>query len=181
MLYVGRIFSCICCGFCNSLSYIYVLDFCLNFKEKAICGVIMSLIGNFGTLIVYIFGIFLNWRQLAMVCVLCGVPYILGLIVVLPNDFPSWKLFSNRKSSLTKTKLIGEESDFTQSFLRDLKKHLKILLICKSLWICLLMMFFYQFAGYTLVVSFAGKLLKQECTHLLDSTSNLTNNEMNPR
>ena len=96
-------------------------------------------------------------------------------------DCPSWKLSSNRKSSLTKTKLIGEESDFTQSFLRDLKKHLKILLICKSLWICLLMMFFYQFAGYTLVVSFAGKLLKQECTHLLDSTSNLTNNEMNPR
>ena len=116
-----------------------------------------------------------------MVCVLCGVPYILGLIVVLPNDCPSWKLSSNRKISLTKTKLIGEESDLTQSFWRDLKKHLKILLICKSLWICLLMMFFYQFAGYTLVVSFAGKLLKQECTHLLDSTSNLTNNEMNPR
>ena len=114
---------------------------------------------------------------------LCGVPYILGLIIVLPNDFPSWKLLSNRKSSLTKTKFIGEESDFTQSFLRDLKKHLKILLICKSLWICLLMMFFYQFAGYTLVVSFAGKLLKQECAHLLelDSTSNLTNNETNPR
>ena len=110
MLYAGRIFSCICCGFCNSLNYIYVLDFCLNFKEKAICGVIMSLIGNFGTLIVYIFGIFLNWRQLAMVCVLCGVPYILGLIVVLPNDCPSWKLSSNRKSSLTKTKFIGEDS-----------------------------------------------------------------------
>ena len=181
MLYAGRIFSCICCGFCNSLNYIYVLEFCLNFKEKAICGVIMSLIGNFGTLIVYIFGIFLNWRQLAMVCVLCGVPYILGLIVVLPNDCPSWKLSSNRKSSLTKTKLIGEESDFTQSFLKDLKKHLKILFICKSLWICLLMMFFYQFAGYTLVVSFAGKLLKHESTHPLISTSNLTSNEMNPR
>ena len=101
MLYIGRLFSCICCGFCNSLSYIYVLDFCLNFKEKAICGVIMSLIGNFGTLIVYIFGIFLNWRQLAMVCVLCGVPYILGLIVALPNDCPSWNLSSNRKNSIT--------------------------------------------------------------------------------
>ena len=176
MLYAGRIFSCICCGFCNSLNYIYVLDFCLNFKEKAICGVIMSLIGNFGTLIVYIFGIFLNWRQLAMVCVLCGIPYIIGLFIVLPNDFPSWKLSSNRKSSLTTTKFIGEDS-----FLRYLKKYLRTLLICKSLWICLLMMFFYQFAGYTLVVSFAGKLLKQECTHLLDSTSNLTNNEMNPR
>ena len=160
MLYAGRIFSCICCGFCNSLNYIYVLEFCLNFKEKAICGVIMSLIGNFGTLIVYIFGIFLNWRQLAMVCVLCGVPYILGLIVVLSNDCPSWKLSSNRKSSLTKTKLIGEESDFTQSFLKDLKKHLKILFICKSLWICLLMMFFLSICWLYISSQFCWKIIK---------------------
>jgi len=110
-----------------------------------------------------------------MVCVLCGVPYIIGLFIVLPNDFPPWKLSSNRKSSLTTTKFIGEDS-----FLRYLKKYLRTLLICKSLWICLLMMFFYQFAGYTLVVSFAGKLLKQESTHPLVSTSNLTSNEMNP-
>ena len=102
MLYVGRIFSGICQGFCNSLNYIYVLDFCLNFKEKAICGVILTLIGNFGTLIVYILGIFLNWRQLAGVCVLCGVPYVLGLIVCLPTVSAvlrpagsqyDWKLF----------------------------------------------------------------------------------------
>ena len=178
MLYVGRIFSGICQGFCNSLNYIYVLDFCHNFKEKAICGVILTLIGNFGTLIVYILGIFLNWRQLAGVCVLCGVPYILGLIVCLPNDFPCWKL-SKRNSNGSKTKLFGEDSDFAQSFFRDFKNILKNL-ICKSLWICLLMMFFYQFAGYTLVVSFAGKLLKQECTHLL-ATKNVTSNGTNPR
>ena len=75
MLYVGRIFSGICQGFCNSLNYIYVLDFCLNFKEKAICGVILALIGNSGTLIIYILGIFLNWRQLAGICVLFGVHF----------------------------------------------------------------------------------------------------------
>ena len=109
MLYGGRIFSGVCQGFCNCLNYIYILDFCHNVKEKAICGVILALIGNSGTLIIYILGIFLNWRQLAAVCVLFGIPYVLGLIVCLPNDFPYRKM-SRGKSYSTTTKLVDEDS-----------------------------------------------------------------------
>ena len=44
---------------------------------------------------------------------------------------------------------------------QDFKKVISNLL-CKSLLICIGMMFFYQFAGYALVVSFAGKILQQD-------------------
>ena len=121
MLYGGRIFSGVCQGFCNCLNYIYILDFCHNVKEKAICGVILALIGNSGTLIIYILGIFLNWRQLAGICVLFGVPYVLGLIVCLPNDFPYRKM-SREKSYSTTTKLVDEDSDLTYGPLTKVSK-----------------------------------------------------------
>ena len=44
--------------------------------------------GNAGTLITYTIGIFVNWRQLAFILVLLAVPYVVGLIIFLPNDFP---------------------------------------------------------------------------------------------
>ena len=65
-------------------------------------------LGNFGTLIIYIIGIFLNWRQLAAVCILCGIPYVLGLILCLPNDFPYQNL--SRMKSYTTEKLVDEDS-----------------------------------------------------------------------
>ena len=105
----------------QELNYIYILDFCHNVKEKAICGVILALIGNSGTLIIYILGIFLNWRQLAGICVLFGVPYVLGLIVCLPNDFPYRKM-SRRKSYSTTTKLVDEDSDLTYGPLTKVSK-----------------------------------------------------------
>ena len=48
----------------------------------------MSLVGNSGTFYIYAFGLFLNWRQLAMVASLSAIPYVLGMIFVLPDDFP---------------------------------------------------------------------------------------------
>ena len=44
---------------------------------------------------------------------------------------------------------------------QDFKKVISNLL-CKSLLICIGMMFFYQFAGYALVVSFAGRILQKD-------------------
>ena len=36
----------------------------------------------------FISGIFVNWRQLAAILLTFAIPYVLGLIMVLPNDMP---------------------------------------------------------------------------------------------
>ena len=36
----------------------------------------------------YFLGIFVNWRQLAAILLAFAIPYVLGLIMVLPNDMP---------------------------------------------------------------------------------------------
>ena len=110
MLYGGRILCGLCQGFCNCLTIVYVLEFCQNVKEKAICGVLLSLVGNSGTLIIYLFGIFLNWRELAGVCILFAIPYVLGIIVCLPNDFPYWKLSKRKSYTRTNEKFFDEET-----------------------------------------------------------------------
>ena len=110
MLYGGRILCGLCQGFCNCLTIVYVLEFCNNVKEKAVCGVLLALVGNFGTLVIYLVGIMLNWRQLAGFCLICSCPYVLGLIICLPNDFPNRKL--SRTKSYTTEKLVDEDSDF---------------------------------------------------------------------
>ena len=46
MLYGGRILCGLCQGFCNCLTIVYVLEFCHNVKEMAICGVVLALIGK---------------------------------------------------------------------------------------------------------------------------------------
>ena len=57
MLYGGRILCGLCQGFCNCLTIVYVLEFCHNVKEMAICGVVLALIGkpptDLGSLIRY--------------------------------------------------------------------------------------------------------------------------------
>ena len=47
----------------------------------------MSLLLNSGTFYIYAFGLFLNWRQLALVATLSAIPYVLGMIFVIPDDF----------------------------------------------------------------------------------------------
>ena len=48
----------------------------------------MSLLLNSGTFYIYTFGLFLNWRQLALVATLSAIPYVLGMIFVIPDDYP---------------------------------------------------------------------------------------------
>ena len=56
MLLVGRFVCGLCQGFCNCLTIVYVLELCDSLKAKAICGVLLSLVGNAGTLITYTIG-----------------------------------------------------------------------------------------------------------------------------
>ena len=59
----------------------------------------MSLLLNSGTFYIYAFGLFLNWRQLALVATLSAIPYVLGMIFVIPDDYPyqRYDISSGRK------------------------------------------------------------------------------------
>ena len=59
----------------------------------------MSLLLNSGTFYIYAFGLFLNWRQLALVAALSAIPYVLGMIFVIPDDYPyqRYDISSGRK------------------------------------------------------------------------------------
>ena len=113
MLLVGRFLCGLCQGFCNCLTIVYVLELCeKSIKAKAICGVLLSLVGNLGTLITYTCGIFLNWRQLAAVLLTFALPYIFGLVLVLPNDFPRSKEPSKEENGTLAKKTSSTEEQF---------------------------------------------------------------------
>ena len=81
-----------------------------SLQTKAVCGVLLSLVGNAGTLITYTIGIFVNWRQLAFILVLLAFPYVVGLIIFLPNDFPAL-----RKRKLERKRQAPAEKNITSS------------------------------------------------------------------
>ena len=95
----------------------------------------LCLVGNAGTLVTYIIGVFVNWRQLAFISLIISIPYVIGLVIYLPNDFPHRKQKSN----------INEQ-----------KSELKDVFKCKQMYLGIGITFFYQFAGYNIVTNYAG-------------------------
>ena len=75
-------------GFCNCLTYLYILWICQgkSAQTKSLAGATLCLIGNAGTLLTYGLGVVLDWRQLAGALACLAMPYILGLIFVVPNE-----------------------------------------------------------------------------------------------
>ncbi len=82
---------------------------------------ILAVVGNFGTLLTYIIGIFVNWRQLAAILLLFSIPYIIGLVALVPNDLPrSWskredkgKVF--REATLESSVFLDENNDLVRN------------------------------------------------------------------
>ena len=64
----------------------YTFELCRTVKQRAVAGTILSLLGNGGTLLAYILGVFLEWRMLAAVLTAFGFPYIAGILFLLPTD-----------------------------------------------------------------------------------------------
>lgn len=55
-------------------------------KTKALTGVFLCFIGSFGTLLTYGLGVILNWRELAGFLSALTIPYIIGIIFIVPAD-----------------------------------------------------------------------------------------------
>ena len=178
-LYIGRFLCGICQGFCNCLTYLYVLSLCHGRapKTKAIAGLLPCLIGNSGTLFTYMMGCFLNWRQLAGLLSLLTVPYIIGIMAVVPKDSQLLdSLDFERKDSydviLTSKKAIQDESFLVQirdscsskSPVKQLAKEVKDSLTSVPLWTGLIMMLFYQFGGYNVITFYSSTIISASAT-----------------
>lgn len=87
-------------GFCNCLTTLYTLELCDTRRQKALCGVLLSVLGNLGTLLTYILGVFLGWRDLAIVLMTLCAPYILGILVLVPETRPPEKIFFEENTKL---------------------------------------------------------------------------------
>lgn len=196
-LYAGRFFCGICQGFCNCLTIVYTLELCHTTKQRAVCGVLLSVMGNLGTLLTYVVGIFVNWRQLAVILMFPSLPYIVGLVAVLPDD--SKKCILGRhlrlaKDSMSTTKEYLDDNDDESQILRvntgeyqiyknqeqqkaKLQWNNKIPMINTSvvrpLAIGCVFMFFYQFAGYNVVSYYAASILQRDEEELFSNVTDI--------
>jgi hypothetical protein len=57
------------------------------------CGVLLSVLGNLGTLLTYLLGVFLPWRGLALTLMLISIPYLLGILLLVPETKPPINFF----------------------------------------------------------------------------------------
>jgi hypothetical protein len=62
---------------------LYTLELCRTSRQKALCGVLLSVLGNLGTLLTYVLGVFLDWRTLALALMTLSLPYVVGILVPL--------------------------------------------------------------------------------------------------
>ena len=74
-------------GFCNCLTLVYTFDLCKTVQQRATAGALLSLLGNGGTLVAYILGVFVQWRMLAAILTVICVPYVTGIVMLLPSAF----------------------------------------------------------------------------------------------
>jgi hypothetical protein len=81
-----------------------VVELSLSACQKAVCGVLLCCVGNFGTLVTYILGVFLPWRTLAFSQIFLALPYILGMVLFVPET-PQYYL---REGKVERAKEITE-------------------------------------------------------------------------
>ena len=63
----------------------YTFELCKSARQRAIAGTILSLLGNGATLVIYIFGLFVEWRMLAAISTVFCFPYIAGILFLFPS------------------------------------------------------------------------------------------------
>ena len=137
MLLLARFLCGICQGFCNCVTVVYILELSPNKKVQKVSSVLLCLVGNAGTLVTYTIGIFVNWRQLAFISLLTSIPYVIGLVTLLPTDQ-------------------GPKSEYTS------KSGWKDVIQCKQWYLGVGITFFYQFAGYNIITNYAGSILQTD-------------------
>ena len=95
---------------------VYVLELCVNQRQRSICGVLISAFGYFGTLLTYFMGVFLGWRDLAATLSIMTLPYMLAMTILVPES-PVFHLRTGKTNEAANSfkKLIGSRQEYSIS------------------------------------------------------------------
>ncbi|XP_076658649.1 trehalose transporter 1 isoform X2 [Halictus rubicundus] len=173
MVLVGRII----CGFCvgiASLSLPVYLGETLQPEVRGTLGLLPTALGNTGILLVFVAGMYINWRYLALLGACIPIPFMI-LMFMIPET-PRWYISKGRTKNARKALqwLRGQDTDITeelteveklhvdssrhvvQSVLMELlnKNNLKPFMISVGL------MFFQQFSGINAVVFYTVQIFE---------------------
>eukprot|EP00095_Tigriopus_kingsejongensis_P010443 maker-scaffold294_size218657-snap-gene-1.27 protein:Tk10443 transcript:maker-scaffold294_size218657-snap-gene-1.27-mRNA-1 annotation:"sugar transporter 8" len=176
-IYAGRLSCGVCQGVCNCIILVYTLELCLNQKQRAIAGVLLSVSGYSGTLITYILGVFLDWRQLALASMLFAIPFVMGMIFIVPES-PQYHIMRGQRIKALKirSKLYGsvnswsylqEQSQNSSTFttndeFKGTREPPPLSKSMRKLTISMVLVLFYQFAGYNIINFYAASILKSD-------------------
>eukprot|EP00094_Tigriopus_californicus_P001567 TCALIF_01514-PA protein Name:"Similar to Tret1-2 Facilitated trehalose transporter Tret1-2 homolog (Drosophila simulans)" AED:0.07 eAED:0.07 QI:479/0.8/0.66/1/1/1/6/173/456 len=178
-IFLGRFVCGICQGSCNCIIIVYTLEMCINQKQRALVGVLLAVMGYSGTLFINVLGVFLTWRQLALTSLVMAVPFVVGLIIWVP-EAPQYHL-SKGQSSLALNvydQLFGIHfRPSVQYFLNQGSQMSEDLEAesfqgaqkCQSslkLLQALIFMLFYQFAGYNVICFYAASILQTDAKYI---------------
>ncbi|XP_057659562.1 facilitated trehalose transporter Tret1-like [Diorhabda carinulata] len=176
-LYIGRIIVGISVGVASLTLPVYTAE-SLQPEVRGSLGLLPTALGNMGVLICFIFGMFYEWKVLALIGAILAVPFLI-MIWFIPET-PKFLLGkgdlhkaqkalqwlrgnkTDIESEFADLQKIQKESNELNSSILDLfsKDNLKLLSIVLGL------MFFQQFSGINAVIFYTTKIFKESGSSL---------------
>lgn len=171
-LYIGRIIVGISVGVASLTLPVYTAE-SLQPEVRGSMGLLPTALGNTGVLICYIFGVFYEWKVLALIGAILSIPFLI-MIWFIPET-PKFLLGKGKLHKAQKSLqwLRGDKTDIESEF-ADLQKiqresnelNSSILDVfsknnLKLLSIVLGLMFFQQFSGINAVIFYTTKIFKE--------------------
>lgn len=174
-------------GFELAVATVYIVEIAST-DMRGLLGCFVQFMGSFGVLFSFVMGTFLNWYWLAMVCGLCTILFIIGMIFV--PESPRWLILKGKEYSASKSLewLRGRENAQAEAAVdreiekikRDIaakRKERVGLTQLKTAWkpflVSLGMMFLLQFSGLNVVVYYAVSIFQMSGVSLDANVSSI--------
>jgi facilitated trehalose transporter len=169
-MYASRILSGCSVGITSFALPVYLAE-TLQPKIRGRLGLFPTAFGNFGILICFISGSFVEWRGLAGIGALLSIPFLVAIWIV--PETPRWYISKkkNRRARVSLQWLRGSQCDVTKEieelqYVKNNDKatfarwHLKVFMIVLGL------MFFQQFSGINAVIFYTTKIFEKSGSFL---------------
>ncbi|CAH1267647.1 SLC2A6 [Branchiostoma lanceolatum] len=169
MLYVGRLLTGIAAGMTSLTVPVYVAEISSP-RLRGLLGASFQLMVTIGILLVYVFGNFLHWRWLAVVCLIPAVILIIAMAFM--PETPRWLLAKGRRPAAVTSLLwlrgpdvdvedecADIESNLQQQETMSWREFTQPSLL-KPFAIGMALMFFQQFSGINAVIFYSVSILE---------------------